>query len=179
MDMVRNRLAGVSGYMIGDTPLATSDPNWKERIPEKHLLAAAQMLVEVVQDKECQKEGDASAGIVRLISRWSASSTGEMLIYRNLTHCFRSIGMGQRIRLDCAASSRATLYAFFTQLYDELISKVEGYSVGGLPISTASDARAHVDAWHKIVAIDLLTSAIPTIDLLTSAIPTGGNRWRP
>jgi len=114
---------------------------------------------------------------VYLDAIWSADAAGNMLKYHRLRHNFKVPTADQQRRL-ARDNSRSRIVggsrkgktvwlgaqATMAELYDELVTGVEGYMGDGQP-PDRDGVIEFMDTFHKVVAIDaLFAPAAPKVD---------------
>lgn len=174
--LVRELVSEVKGYRVSDDRSLMELPNWRDRLPLGHLQAVASMLQSVTESKDQVTFIDPDFDIVRLEATWSSFGSDKMAVFSGLTHFFTPMTVEHQARLMRARSqaivvggSRSgrtiypTLNALYIDLYDQLVARVEGYSVAGTELNNVGMIRSHMDAWHKVAALTVLTKA-PEID---------------
>lgn len=129
-------------------------------------------LTAVSRDEMDESLLDADLVTVKLNALWNESAPGAMKEFRGLEHRFRVPTADHRRRYlkgrnraFIAGGSRRGLtiipssHAVMLRLYDELIESVEGYSVGGAPLSGREAIAREMDLFHKQAAVSHLFPA--------------------
>lgn len=173
LDLVQRVLTGATGY-AGEF---TAKKDWQKRVPPGHIRLIAELLRDVrVSEKGGEGPIDPDRYEVELVAKWNANAQGQMLQYDGLAHRFDApTAEHQRKYNRAMAESRVvggtrtgtTIYVprqkVLVDFYDELVSSVSGYSVSQLEITSAEDAKRHMDAYHKVMAVQALF-AEPEVD---------------
>ena len=165
--LYRNAIVRVEGYRLEDGRPLSEVPNWKERIPRAHAIRAANLLTSVSFSRPefgtvIGGEGD----LVVLDAVWTADDSGAgTRKYSGLKHYFGSVSADQQRRFDRTRNRAFILgdrrrgrtiipssQSLFASLYDELIQRVEGYSVGGRPLEGREEIVREMDGFHKSAA---------------------------
>lgn len=159
----------------GDEPMHKW-PSWPNCVPQNHRIAAVELLAQVVPS-QTEQENCPDGVSIAIDALWSESAAGEMKRFQGLIHRFayptrehshrfliaksRSLIVGgTRMGTTRLQSPQATL----TRLYDELIQSVEGYSVGGAPLSGREAIIRDMDACHKAVAVQQIFPSTAAAD---------------
>jgi len=163
------------GYRFGPEPLGTDGPEaegsgWRDFVPIGHKRATVLQLQQVEMAESAAEEAaqgfllDPNQDVVVLKAQRGMS-------YPRLVHRFHPPSKEQRMRFHKLRSDSLTVRGmkggggktllpsrmkFFLELYDQLITGVEGYSNEGQAISSAEQAREFMDAWHKRAAVQVL-----------------------
>jgi hypothetical protein len=165
--LYQNSIARVEGYRLEDGRPIMELPNWKERIPRSHAIRAVNLLTDVSFSRPefgcvVACEGD----LVVIDALWSADEAGSgMQKYSGLKHYFASASVSQQDRFN-RARNRVTVVGdrrhgrtifpsaqpLFVSLYDELIQRVEGYSIGGRALEGREEIVREMDLFHKAEA---------------------------
>lgn len=166
VDLVTRLVKSVDGYKLTSDAPFTSMPNWRERLPLGHRAHVGSQLQDVRFDDGADFVFDPEYEVVKLRARWGSNEPGTMVEHSGLIHRLNPVTGEQQRRVRRAQSqsivvggsrSDQTIYPsihhLYVELYDELIVNVEGYAVGGSPISTADEARGQMDAMHKFGAV--------------------------
>ena len=165
--LYRNAIVRVEGYQLEDGRPITELANWKERIPRPHAIRAVNLLTDISSSRPefgnvIVSEGD----LVVLDALWTADESGTgMRKYSGLKHYFASATADQQRRFDRTRNKAVIVgdrrrgrtiipssQQLFVSLYDELIRRVEGYSVGGRPLEGRDEIVREMDSFHKSVA---------------------------
>jgi hypothetical protein len=163
LELVENTLTSVSGY--GDL---SKLKNWRQCLPIQHRVAAGVALRSVGESKAA---ANAELPIlcdlveVSLDANWGADSTCKTTLYSGLIHRFRQPGIAElkrfnfesaRVRVTGTADAGITTYparqAIAMKIYDDLIESVDGYSVGGAPLTCVDAIKREMDGAHKAAA---------------------------
>jgi hypothetical protein len=165
--LYQNAVIRVEGYRLEDGRPIMELPNWKERIPRSHAIRAVNLLTDISFSRPefgcvVPCEGD----LVFIDARWTADESGTgMQKYAGLKHYFASASVGQHDRFNRARNKVAVVgdrrhgrtifpspQPLFVSLYDELIQRVEGYSVGGRALGGRDEIIREMDVFHKCEA---------------------------
>ncbi len=154
----------VEGY------LGAEREDWRDLVPVGHKRAAILQLQQVEAGPSAAD--DSAQGFLLDPSQETIVLQAQRgSRHPRLVHRFKSPSKEQRIRFHSLRSDSLTVRGtrggagrtllpsrmkFFLELYDQLILEVEGYSSEGQPISSAAEAKEHMDAWHKRAAVQLL-----------------------
>jgi hypothetical protein len=180
LGLVRAALSNAVGYVVpGDTAL-TAVPNWQDVLPIGHRLVLGDMLVATGRIPATVTEGDEvfapitlSLGEerVEIESTWGEDEDGNLRKYSPMVHFFKAPTPEQQRRFarDSSRSmvtggSRAGKTVWMgaqmtlAALYDELVTRVEGYVVDGKPLDTSEHCATYMDTFHKVVAAAQLFS---------------------
>ena len=170
-------LIDATGYQVAGAAELTAIPGWQTRIPLAHRLELGRVLADARPSDDAVLDPyliHAEGEQVSLDATWGlgpervddeGNPRRSMLKYTGLKHILRTPSQSQYKRYAQQASravvvggSRAgrTIYAgaaeTLCELYDELIATVEGYSVGGVPLTEPSAIKAEMDCFHKFIA---------------------------
>lgn len=169
LELLAKVLVEVHGY---DTPGGTpviEIPGWQSKLPTAHRVAIVDMLFEVGRDEKAAWDAF-SIGEERVtLKAFSTATDNRMVQERGLVHIFavpsveqhrtysrdssRSVITGGRQGRTRFLGAQRTLVA----LYDELIVRVEGYSVGGEQVFDRKDVIASsMDSYHKAQAMGMV-----------------------
>ncbi|ACO33199.1 MULTISPECIES: hypothetical protein [Acidobacterium] len=172
--LVEEAILSAEGYASSGEDLA-SIAGWKSLLPISHRLTAGNSLTSVapVQDDEGDDDSPLALGVesVTLRAIWTADEDGQMVMQEGLKHHFRTPTHEQQRRYsrDSARSrvvsnsrssktewlgAQATLMA----LYDELIERVEGYTVNGSEDLSKETIAEFMDGYHKVAAMESIFS---------------------
>jgi len=156
------------GYLVRGGAALETLPQWKERIPGAHRLAAVELLTDVRESESLGGELEPEFDVVLLDAKWGADGD-QMLQYRELAHHFQPPTVEHWKRFNSMATeavaiggsrSGRTLYRSRNQilvgLYDELIRAVDGYSVAGQALADPDTIKREMDAFHKVAAVGVL-----------------------
>lgn len=161
-------LIAARGYKVAGDQELSSIPDWPKRIPIAHRLKLGEILADARPSRSDEfviyPEGD----VVSLDATWSAVMNGEtpvMQRFEGLRHILRAPSEEQFRRYQRESSksivqggsrSGKTIYkgaqTVLAKLYDELIARVEGYSVNGEPLNDVPTITREMDTLHKVVA---------------------------
>ena len=168
LDLVDRTLKSVDGYGDLDQLKMLSEPgkNWKNYLPLRHRIAAAIALRAVgVTPREDAAPSLSTSIEISLDANWGAAADGKTTQYSGLIHRFRQPGIADlkrfnfesaRTRVSVAGDAAVTTYpsrqAIAMKIYDDLIESVDGYSVGGLALTSVEEIRREMDGAHKAAA---------------------------
>jgi hypothetical protein len=166
--LYQDAILRVEGYEMPDGRKPEEQPDWPGCVPRFHRLKAIEFLMEAAGSvTEKAVVTDAKVTTVRIDALWNEESAGAMKKYLGRVHCFRSPAAKHRQRLADAGRAGVTMTgtgrgkavlrshnAVLVALYDELIEEVDGYSVGGLPLSSREQIVREMDVCHKAVCIN-------------------------
>lgn len=174
-ELAESVIVDAEGYQT-DVPLREI-ADWQKKLPASHLAAVGEALASA-RPSEMQDYGAIALGTetVVLDAVWGARE-GKLLLHRRLRHVLRTPTAEQQRRF-ARDSSRSVVVgagragktrwlgpqATLAELYDELVERVEGYTVNGSTPEGAAIASA-MDTYHKVAAADaLFSAAAPAID---------------
>jgi hypothetical protein len=179
LELLESALAGAEGYALPDGKQSVTEiEGWKALLPLSHRLGAANALLGVSQSDPSEDEAIAlGQESVYLDAVWSAGEDGIMRKFHGLRHNFKTPAAEQQRRLSRDGSRSRIIggsrngktqwlgaQATLADLYDELITSVEGYTVDG----QAPDRDAlieNMDTYHKVAAVDVLFApAAPKVE---------------
>lgn len=161
LDLVDRTVTSVSGY--GDT---SSVKDWKRALPMQHRLAAG-IALRSADESHGKTESPTLCDLVEvsLDANWGAGEDGKTTFYSGLIHRFRQPSIADlkrfnfesaRVRVTGTAESGVTSYparqAIAMKIYDDLIESVDGYSVGGTPLTDLEEIKREMDGAHKAAA---------------------------
>jgi hypothetical protein len=168
----------VEGYQTRDGRAPETLPTWPECVPQHHRLAAMGLIMnvthaEAADDSMLEAEGVA----VTIDAMWNEAEPGGMKQYRGLVHRFASPTAEHRRRL-LKAKNRAFVaggsrngttvipsgHGVLVKLYDELIERVEGYSISGREVVDKNEVVREMDAFHKSAVVARLFQSSTGID---------------
>jgi hypothetical protein len=165
----------VEGYSTSSGVEPEKLPDFPECIPQHHRLEAMKIVMDVsfsgdADDSVIQAEGAS----VMIDAKWNEAETGDMKQYFRLVHHFAYPAARHNSRL-LRAKSQARIvggsregttiipsgHATLVSLYDDLIRRVEGYSISGRELNSKEEIVREMDAFHKasVVAQLFKTSA--------------------
>jgi hypothetical protein len=168
------------GYRVSDGRKLEELLEWRERVPVKHRMKAAEVLVQVLVAKGDDDLIEAEGERVTLDAVWTEAPPvpplsdrksgciypdAGMAKFTALGHRFATPTADQRRRF-LRARSRTTVIGgsrtgrtlmastqtLLAKLYDELIVSVEGYSVSGRALGGREEIAHEMDAFHKVIA---------------------------
>lgn len=166
LDLVESALIGAEGYPTANGQPVTATEGWQKLLPLAHRLTAGLQLVAVAELLDPAADAF-TLGFedVYLDAFWGTER------FTGLRHRFRTPSGEHQARLSRASSRSVILggsrrgttrwlgaQATLADLYDDLIEEVEGYSVGGTPLSGREQIVAEMDTFHKVAAAELLFS---------------------
>jgi hypothetical protein len=162
LELVDRTVSSVDGY--GDLSNAK---DWKQSLPLRHRIAAG-ITLRAVGESEA---ADADQPIlcdqveVSLDANWGSAGDGKTTVYSRLIHRFRLPAIAElkrfnfesaRVRVTGTAEAGVTSYpsrqGVAMKIYDDLIESVDGYSVGGVPLTGVEAIRREMDGAHKAAA---------------------------
>jgi len=168
----------VEGYRTRDGREPDKLPSWPECIPQQHRLDAMRLAMNVTHSEESDEtmlemEGES----VTIDAMWNEGETGKMKLYRGLVHHFASPTAEHRRRV-LRAKNRAFVaggsrngttvipsgHGVLVKMYDELIQRVEGYSVSGRELNGRDEIAREMDAFHKSAVVARLFQTSTGID---------------
>jgi hypothetical protein len=165
--LYQNTIVRVEGYCLEDDRPLMDLPNWKERIPRSHAIRAANLLTSVSSSRpEFGNQVCCEGDLVLIDAVWSADESGTgMRKYSGLKHYLASPSAAQHDRFNRARNKVAVVgdrrfgrtifpsaHPLFVSFYDELIQRVEGYSVGGRALEGRDETVREMDIFHKAEA---------------------------
>jgi hypothetical protein len=158
LELVDNTLKSVDGY--GNL---SGLKDWKSSLPMRHRVAAGVALRSVDSRGNSDEPILCDQVEVSLNATWGAN--GATQFYSGLIHRFRQPGIADlkrfnfesaRTRVTGTADAGVTIYpsrqAIAMKIYDDLIESVEGYSVGGQPLTGVEAIKREMDGAHKAAA---------------------------
>jgi hypothetical protein len=166
LQLYRRTILRVEGYEAGGGSGSEKINDCQETVSRKHRLIAAQVLMNVSERTE---SGETRVGSkyapVYIDALWGEDRHGRNAQYLGLTHIFgnptalhhrRYTGAKNRAHVAARIAAGTTVdYSaadVMAKLYDELIERVEGYSVGGRPLAGKSEIVGEMDLFHKCFA---------------------------
>lgn len=163
-------LIKVEGYRMREGEL-TALPNWKEKLPYGHKDKVADMLLKVNASESDPTEPyyfDPDCQEVRVDALWG-SEAGKTELFKGLAHRFTPPSSEQQRKFHRASGEsrivggtrkartiHAGKHGILADMYDELVISVEGYAVGGSPLTSPQQIAKEMDTWHKVSAITVL-----------------------
>jgi hypothetical protein len=174
IELVDTAVTSVVGYDGVDAE------NWKARLPIKHKFAVGVVLRSVGRERDADDGALSEFVEVPLSASWSMEAqSGKMTMYSGLIHRFRHPSIEQlrkfnfeaaRTRILGSGDDGITVYpvrqSIAMKLYDELIDSVDGYSVGGEPLTGVEAIRREMDGHHKATAALEMFAAGSSIEIL-------------
>lgn len=176
LELLRKVLLNVDGYGFVSEDVETGHEqgkplteitNWQDLLPVSHRIAFADLLFECGLDTSAAAPAMLGAELVTLRCRWTGSADGKSLVeYKGLKHIFTTPSI-EHLREYSRDSSRSRIVGgrkgktqflgaqrTLVKLYDQLIQRVEGYSVDGTPLDKDRDLIvATMDTFHKAQAM--------------------------
>lgn len=170
LTLYSNCIKSAEGYAVQGGGNLTDVEDWKQLIPYRHRIIAADLLMSVSEDR-----GDSQIviepGVQRIVlnALWSENASGQMEQCKGLVHRFTPptaeherkfnrrtssaiVVGGSRKGKTIFPSNEAVLVGF----YDELIQGVEGYAAGDAPLDSVEEIRSEMDPFHKTTAVAAL-----------------------
>jgi hypothetical protein len=162
--LYQNAIARVEGYRLEDGRPVMDLPNWKERIPRAHAIRAVNLLTNISFSRpEFGNQVCCEGDLVLIDAVWSADESGSgMQKYSGLKHYFASPTLSQQDRFNRARNRVSVVgdrrhgrtifpsaQPVFASFYDELIQRVEGYSIGGRALDGHDEIVREMDIFHK------------------------------
>ena len=161
----------VEGYQTPDGREPQQLPDWPECIPQHHRLRVMGLITNVAYSGEEDDSVLEAEGVsVKIDAIWDEVRPGAMKQYRGLVHHFASPTSEHRRRV-MKAKSRARIaggsrgegittipsgHGVLVKTYDELIERVEGYSISGRELNGREEIAREMDAFHKASVISQL-----------------------
>lgn len=157
----------VEGYTTSDGREPQNLPDWPECVPQHHRLLAMRIIMDVMfaseaDDSILQAEGPS----VMIDAKWNEAEPGDMKQYFGRVHHFSYPTARHHSRL-LRAKSRAHVaggsrdgttvipsgHGVLVSLYDDLIRRVEGYSILGRELNGREEIVREMDAFHKSAVV--------------------------
>jgi hypothetical protein len=173
-ELAQALLADAFGYRTqNNQPLSEID-GWKELIPLSHCEAAGKVLTEIgsvdSEDAPVMLGGE----VVRLEALYSANEDQSgMIKATDLVHYFRTPSIEHQRqyarslnRSFVVGGSRSAKTVWpggqptLIDLYDELVTSVEGYGYSGAALTDRESIVRNMDAYHKVAAMAPLFSSV-------------------
>jgi hypothetical protein len=168
----------VNGYETRDGREPEKLPNWPECIPQHHRLEAMKLITNITFSAEADDSMLEAEGVaVTIDAMWNEVAPASMKQYRGLVHHFASPTAEHRRRLlkakkrtFVAGGSRNGItvipsgHGVLVKLYDELIERVEGYSISGRELNDREDIVRDMDAFHKSAVVAQLFQTSTGLD---------------
>ena len=157
----------VEGYRTRDGREPEKLPGWPECIPQHHRLAVMKLVLDVTHSDEADDSMLEMEGVsVTIDALWNEGDVGKMKQYRGLVHHFASPTAEHRRRV-LRAKNRAFVaggsrngttvipsgHGVLVKMYDELIERAEGYSVGGRELNSKDEVVREMDSFHKSAVV--------------------------
>jgi hypothetical protein len=179
LELVNEVLIDASGYKTGSGCAVTELNGWKSLIPSAHRLAAGSILISA---ERVQTPDDEPILLgfeaVKMDALWSWNGKDAMAKVTGLKHIFGAPTVEQQRRYNRDMSRSQVIggsrtgktrwlgaQATLVELYDELITAVEGYAVNGAELVDNNEIVERMDTYHKVVAAEaLFTPATPAIE---------------
>jgi hypothetical protein len=168
----------VDGYQTRDGRAPHELPTWPECIPQHHRLAAMGLVMNVTHSEAGDDSMlEAESVPVTIDAMWNEDAPGAMKQYRGLVHHFASPTAEHRRRL-LKAKNRAFVaggsrngttvipsgHGVLVKLYDDLIERVDGYSIAGRALAGKEEIVREMDAFHKSAVVARLFQTSAGID---------------
>lgn len=177
----------VEGYQTRDGREPEKLPTWPECVPQHHRLAAMGLIMNVTHSEAKDDSMLEAEGVpVTIDAMWNEETHGSLSLvaanaamkqYRGLIHHFASPSAEHRRRL-LKAKNRAFVaggsrngttiipsgHGVLVKLYDELIERVEGYSISGRELNGKDEIVREMDAFHKSAVVARLFQTSSGID---------------
>jgi len=157
----RRVIVRVQGYRSGDGRMPETLPSWPECIPLEDRLAAVDLLLKTFWTFTVDSlAADKSGRRVSFEILSSDGKPGPMRRYFSAVHHFRPPTEKHREQFFLARAMHAdegeSPFTTLISIYDELIERVEGYSVSGRELRSREKIVREMDAYHKAIAVGLL-----------------------
>jgi hypothetical protein len=182
VELVESALTDAQGYPLPEGVLnITSIPNWTSQLPVSHRLGVGAVLASAGPSSHIS-DAPIRLGVesVLIDAVWGANAEGKTFQQVGLRHDFKSPTGDQQRRFSRDSSrsvvvggsrSGKTLWlgaqSTLVDLYDELITGVDGYGVDGDPFKDGDKDSIveYMDAYHKVAAANqLFAPMIPKIE---------------
>jgi len=154
----------VDGYQTRDGREPHELPNWPDCVPRHHRLTAIELLLKnrgfvMVDTLRLAPDGKSVSFVVTRDEGETSQKEG----YYRVIHRFLAPKIQHRKRFLRAMKMKGSRnpHAAFVKLYDELIERVNGYSVSGREPRGRETIAREMDASHKGFAVFTLLSAAP------------------
>ena len=169
----------VEGYRVRNGSALETLSDWKERIPQHHRMAVADLFMRAGRSEEGDDSMiDSEGATVTLDALWNEAAPGEMKRYKGLVHRFsaptaehRRRFLKSKNRAFIAGGSRTgvtmvpSAHLVLVKLYDELIEGVDGYGLGGRALASREQIAREMDAYHKAAAVGQLFPTSLRVDV--------------
>lgn len=160
-------IVAASGYDVDGGAALETLPDWQKKLPLSHrlkvgeVLGSARAVSRNDDDLTIYPEGEP----VFLDTVWTVGENGAMQGFSGLKHILATPTEAQyrryareasRTRILGGSRTGTTIYpgaqGVLAELYDELIVSVEGYGLGGQPLSGREQIAREMDMQHKVAA---------------------------
>jgi len=172
--LYQRAILSVEGYRTRDGRKPEEFPNWPNCIPQHHRLHAIDLLM--------RSRGTVTLKTARVAPDRKSVSFVATLKNQDfgVIHHFCAPTPAHEEQFLRAIEGTPSSHKVLVKLYDELIERVEGYSIGGRPISP-DQARSEMYSFHKILAVSVFLSPVvdPERGMLkrkTAALPIESSR---
>jgi hypothetical protein len=158
IELVDRVVDSVEGY--GDV---SAVPNWKAALPLNHRAAVGLVLRNVAV--EARPDAPQICDLVEISLGATWPTDGKSLMFSGLLHRFRHPSSDQlkrfkfessRVKVQGTAENGRSIFpsrqAIAMKMYDDLIESVDGYSIGGQPLSGVEAICREMDGAHKAAA---------------------------
>ncbi len=159
-------IQSVDGYKLSNGGRIEDLPEWTSRIPLAHRMQVGITLCQASATPPADDEYVISpAGDEVSIEAVWPGDDGRMLRFTGLKHIFRPPTPAQHKRYRDASTRSMVIggsrtgktihfggHFALVELYDELILSVDGYGVGGSPLTSREQIQDEMDAFHKFIA---------------------------
>jgi hypothetical protein len=169
----------VEGYQTRDGSEPEKLPNWPECVPQHHRLAAMGVIMNVTHAEATDDSMLEADGVpVTIDALWNEDGvSGGMKHYRGLVHHFafpsaehhrRMLKAKNRTFVAGGSRNGTTVipsgHGVLVKLYDELIQRVDGYSIAGRELTSREEVAREMDCFHKSAVVARLFQTNTGID---------------
>jgi len=182
--LYRRVILRAEGYRSGDGRRPEDLASWPECIPQEHRLTAIDLLLKTFFTFAVESFAyDENTGQVSLGILSSDGRPGPICCYFRVVHHFHPPTAKQHKRFLMARAFHAdkgeSAFGTLLSLYDELIERVQGYSVAGRELRGKEEIAGNMDAFHKAIAVGILFESNTMRNLRGAAIPVAVNALGP
>jgi hypothetical protein len=180
LELAERVLTGAQGYTVTGGADLTTLPNWQKKIPLAHRRMVGYTLADVGPSVAGDLTIDPEVEVISLDATWSVADDSEsMTKYSGLQHFLKTPSEAQyrryanessRRRVIGGSRSGKTVYSnasmiLLAAMYDELVVRVDGYSVNGSKFEAVETIRGEMDMFHKIRAAQELFAPSSAVKL--------------
>jgi hypothetical protein len=180
IELAERVLTSATGYAVTGGGAITDLPNWQKKVPLAHRRMVGYTLADVGPSAAGDLTIDPEVEVISLDATWSGLGGADgMMKYFGLLHFLKTPSEAQyrryanessRRRVIGGSRSGKTVYSnasmiLLAEMYDDLIVRVDGYSVNGSKLEGAENIAREMDMFHKIRAAQELFAPSSAVKL--------------